>query len=322
MKAVQIYRPGSPKELVVEDVDYPKTHKNSAIVKIAAAGVNYIDIYHRKGVYPIKLPHILGTEASGIIVETMSNDFGFKSGDRVAFFNLLGAYSEYINIPIDKLVKVPESIDLDIAAAGLLQGLTALILSHEVYKVKPNDFCLVHAGAGGVGQMLIQILKYIGAHVTATVSTLDKLKKVQSIGADEVIIYTKEDFPKRVKQITNNLGMQVVFDSVGKDTFTGSIKSLATKGIMILYGQSSGPAPNVDPLILLNQGSIFLTRPSIFHYVDTPDKLRETANMLFHYINMGIIKVNIDRKYPFEKASEAHERLEGRKSIGKILLKP
>jgi len=322
MKAIRVEEYGGPEKLVYREVDKPEPKSGEALVRIEAIGVNYIDVYHRTGLYPLPLPFTSGSEASGT-VEAVGDDMNeIQVGDRVAYAMSLGAYAEYAAVPTARLVKVPEGVDAETAAAAMLQGMTAHYLVTSTYKLKRGDAALVHAAAGGVGLLLIQMAKQIGARVFGTVSTEEKAKLAREAGADEVIIYTEQDFQEEIKRATEGKGVEVVYDSVGKTTFMKSLESLAPRGLLALFGQSSGVVPPFDAALLAQKGSLFLTRPSLAHYTATREELLWRAGEVFKWIGAGQLKLRIGKRFPLAEASEAHRQLEGRATTGKVLLIP
>jgi len=322
MKATVVNRAGGPEVLEYTDVETPKPKAGEALVKIAAIGVNYIDVYHRTGLYKLPTPFIPGSEAAGTVEALGDGVTDVAIGERVAYAMVPGAYAEYAAAPAGKLVKIPDGVDFVTAAAALLQGMTAHYLVTSTYQLKAGDAALVHAAAGGVGLLLIQMAKQIGARVFGTVSTDEKATLAREAGADHVILYTKEDFESEVKRLTDGHGLQVVYDSVGKDTFLKSLRSLAPRGMLALFGQSSGPVPAFDPGLLAQGGSLFLTRPSLFHYTLTREELMWRAGDVFNWIRSGQLKIRIHGTFPLREAAEAHRQLEGRKTTGKVLLAP
>src|SRR5438067_1893987 len=322
MKAIRVESYGGPDRLVLQDIEKPTPKSGEALVKIEAIGVNFIDVYHRTGLYPMPLPFTPGSEAAGK-VEAVGADTGdIQAGDRVAYAMSPGAYAEYASVPASKLVKLPDNIDAQHAAAAMLQGMTAHYLVTSTYALKSGDAALVHAAAGGVGLLLIQMAKRIGARVFGTVSTEEKAELARSSGADEVIIYTKQDFEEEVKRATEGRGVQVVYDSVGKTTFIKSLKSLAPRGLLALFGQSSGPVPPFDAALLAQGGSLYLTRPSLAHYTATREELLWRAGDVLKWVSTGELKLRIGKTFPLAEASEAHRQLEGRETTGKVLLIP
>jgi NADPH2:quinone reductase len=292
------------------------------LVKIEAAGVNFIDIYQRTGLYKVPLPVTLGQEAAGTVSAVGPGVAEPKVGERVAYASLLGAYAEYAVVPADRVVVLPDGVSTQQGAAVMLQGMTAHYLATSTYALKPGDACLVHATAGGVGLLLCQIAKLRGARVLGTVSTREKAALARGAGADDVILYTEQDFETEVKRLTNGAGLQVIYDSVGKTTFEKSLGCLALRGMMVLYGQSSGPVGPFDPQVLSQKGSLFLTRPTLAHYIATRAELLARAGELLGWIKSGKLTVRIERELPLAQAAEAHRLLEGRKTTGKVLLIP
>jgi len=322
MKAIRIHETGGPEVLRYEDVDLGDPEAGEVRVKIAAAGVNFIDIYQRTGLYSIALPFTLGLEAAGVIEAVGSGVTEFQVGDHVAYSSQPGAYAEVANVPVSKLVPVPAEFDLAEAAASILQGMTAHYLTHDTYPLKDGDTVLIHAAAGGAGLLLVQVAKMLGATVIGTVSTEEKAQLARQAGADHVILYTQADFEAETKRLTDGRGVDVVYDSVGKTTFDKSLNVLRPRGYMVLFGQSSGPVPPLDPNILNPKGSLFLTRPTLFHYVAERAELLKRAGDLFHWITSGQVSVRIDRSLPLAEAGEAQRLLAGRKTAGKLVLIP
>ncbi|GAB4566967.1 MAG: quinone oxidoreductase [Anaerolineae bacterium] len=322
MKAVVIRESGPAEVLRVEDLPVREPGPGEARVKIAAAGVNFIDTYQRSGQYPVALPYVPGVEAAGIVDAVGPDVDQVKPGDTVAYAMQPGAYAEYAVVPAWKLVPVPEAIELEQAAAVMLQGMTAHYLALSTFPLQPGHTALVHAAAGGVGTLLVQIAKRRGARVIGTVSTEEKAALARQLGADEVILYTQVDFEAEVKRLTDGRGVDVVYDSVGRDTFDKSLNCLRPRGYMVLYGQSSGAVPPIDPQILNARGSLFLTRPTLAHYAATRDELLWRAYDLFQWMTTGELKVRIDRSFPLANAADAHRYIEGRRTRGKILLIP
>jgi NADPH2:quinone reductase len=321
MKVVRVHEFGGPEILRYEEVALPEPGPGEARVKLAASGVNFIDIYHRKGQYPGKLPLTLGQEGAGVVDAAGADVADLKPGDHVAYASVQGAYAEYAIVPAARLVPVPAGVPLEQAAAVMLQGMTAHYLAHSTFALKPGDTALVHAAAGGVGQLLVQIAKRRGARVIGTASAA-KLDLARAAGADEVIGYNEDDFEAAVKRLTGGKGVDVVYDSVGKTTFDKSLNCLRPRGYMVLYGQSSGPVPPLDPQVLNGKGSLFLTRPTLAHYTATREELLGRANDLFGWIAAGELRVAIDTTFPLGQAAEAHRYLEGRQTKGKVLLIP
>ena len=301
------------------DLPVPQPKSNEAVVKIEAAGVNFIDVYNREGRYPAPLPLVLGQEAAGVVSAVGSEVHEVAVGDRVAYTFALGSYAEYAAVPADRLVKIPAAVGARDAAAAMLQGMTAHYLSHDTYALKKGETALIHAAAGGVGLLLVQMAHNIGARVIATVSTEEKAKLARAAGADEVILYTQVDFEAETKRLTGGKGVDVVYDSVGKTTFEKGLNLLRPRGMMVLFGASSGPVAPLDPLAL-TQKSMFLTRPSLGHYIITAEELQERAGAVFGMIRAGKLKLRIEHVYPLAEAPQAHRDLEGRKTTGKLLL--
>ena len=322
MRAICIHEYGGPEVLRCEDVALPEPGVGEARVRIDAAGINYIDIYQRKGQYPDPLPVILGREAAGVVDAVGPGVPDLAPGTRVVYAMHVGAYAEYAIVPARRLVPIPDAIDGRLAAAVMLQGLTAHYLTHSTYPLQPGDSALVHAAAGGVGLLLVQMAKRRGARVIGTVSTEEKAALAREAGADDVILYTQADFEAETRRLTNGKGVHVVYDSVGQTTFDKSMNCLKPRGYMVLYGQSSGPVPSFNPQLLSAKGSLFLTRPNLMHYtLDRTELLQRTAD-LFDWIVAGTLTVRIDATFPLAEAALAHRRLEERKSTGKLLLIP
>ena len=322
MKAVRIHAPGGPDALRYEDAPEPTPKAGEAVVKIEAAGLNYIDVYFRTGHYKADLPTTLGMEGAGPVTAVGPGVSDVRVGDRVAYTGVRGSYAEYAAVPADRLVKLPQGVSTKQGAAAMLQGMTAHYLACSTYPLKSGDTCVVHAAAGGVGLLLCQIAKMRGARVFGTVSTDEKAKLAREAGADETILYTRQDFEAEVKRLTGGKGVQVVYDSVGKDTFDKSMSSLALRGLVALFGQSSGPVGPLDPQILNTKGSIYLTRPSLGHYIPTRQELLQRAGEVLGWIQAGKLKLRIGAEFPLKDAAEAHRALEGRKTTGKVLLIP
>ena len=322
MKAVLVNQFGGPEALSVEDIEVPTASENQVLVKIEAAGVNYIDTYQRSGLYQIPLPATLGMEAAGTVAATGPDVKRCKPGDRVAFTNVMGAYADYVKAPEDRLVPLPEGVSFDEGAAAMLQGCTAHYLSQSTYKLTKRDRCLIHAAAGGVGLLLIQMAKNAGAFVIGTCSTEAKAELAIAAGADEVILYSQQDFKTEVRRITGGEGVTVAYDSVGKATFEDSIDCLCKRGYMVLYGNASGPVTEFNPAGLATKGSLFLTRPALFDYILDREELVERSTDVFNWIREGRLRLRMEHFYPLAEARAAHEALEGRRTTGKVLLKP
>jgi NADPH2:quinone reductase len=322
MKAIVVESYGGPDVLKYKETESPVASAGEALVRLKAIGVNYIDVYHRTGLYPLPLPFIPGMEAAGIIEEVGEGVSNLVGGDRVAYAMTPGAYAELARVPAARLIKIPDSLDFERAAAAMLQGMTAHYLAVSTYPLKAGDVALVHAAAGGVGLLLIQVAKRCGAHVIGTVSTRAKAGLAREAGADEVIIYTEQDFEQEVKRITAGRGAQVVYDSVGKETYMKSLSSLAPRGMLVLFGQSSGPVPPFELALLAQKGSLFLTRPSLAHYTLTREELLWRAGDVLDWIASGVVKLRIGGTFALAEAAEAHGYLEARKTTGKLLLIP
>ena len=322
MKAVLVKEFGGPELMSYEDTDLPTVGEDQALVKVEAAGINYIDTYQRTGLYQIPLPATLGLEAAGTITEVGSAVGRFKVGDRVAYTNVAGAYAEYAAVPEDKLVSLPDGVSFDQGAAAMLQGCTAHYLCQSTYPVKQGDRCLVHAAAGGVGLILIQMIKMMGGSVIGTVSTEEKAELARQAGADEVILYSEQDFESEVMRITDGAGVNVAYDSVGLSTFEKSINCLSRFGDMVLYGNASGPVTEFNPATLGPKGSLFLTRPTLFDYLATREDLDWRSGDVFNWISDGKLNLRLEHFYPLAEVQEAHRALEGRKTTGKIILTP
>jgi len=322
MRAVRVHKYGGPEVLTLEEIPVPEPKAGEARVKIEAIGVNYIDIYQRTGLYPLKTPFTLGTEGAGIVDAVGPDVTGVKIGDRVGYAMIPGSYAEYVIVPATRLVPIPPNIEARSAAALMLQGMTAHYLTHSTYALKKGDTALIHAAAGGAGLLLIQIAKQLGATVIGTVSTEAKAKLAKEAGADHVILYTQTDFLAEVKKLTDGRGLDVVYDSVGQTTFDKSLDCLRPRGYLVLFGQSSGPVPPFDPGKLAAKGSLFLTRPSLAHYTLERAELLQRANDIFNWTAAGKLKVRIDKTFPIAEAAEAHRQLEGRKTTGKVILLP
>jgi NADPH:quinone reductase len=322
MKAIQIKQTGGPEVMEMADLPVPQPKPNEAVVKITAAGVNFIDVYNREGRYKVPLPFVLGQEGAGVVSAIGPEVREVAVGDRVAYTSVLGSYAEYAAVPADRLVKVPAEVGDREAAAAMLQGMTAHYLSHDTFPLKKGETALIHAAAGGVGLLLVQMAHNIGARIIATVSTDAKAKLARDAGADEIILYTQSDFEAETKRLTGGKGVDVVYDSVGKTTFEKGLNLLRPRGMMVLFGGSSGAVPPFDPITLTQKGSIYLTRPSLGHYIITSQELRQRASAVFGMIREGKLKLRIEHIYPLAQAAHAHRDLEGRKTTGKLLLIP
>jgi NADPH:quinone reductase len=322
VKKIRVDKYGGPEDMILVDVFPPEPEEGMALVRLEAIGVNFIDIYQRAGLYRVPLPFTPGNEGAGVVVETGRGVREVARGDRVAYAGVLGSYAEYAVVPAHRLVKLPDGIDARTAAALMLQGMTAHYLTHSTYPLKRGDACLVHAAAGGVGLLLVQMAKMRGARVIGTASTPEKADLARSLGADAMIPYTEEDFEEDVKRLTDGRGVQVVYDSVGQATFDRSLDCLVPRGCLVLFGQSSGPVPPFDPQVLNAKGSLFLTRPSLAHYTATRNELLERANDVLGWAASGELAVRIGAEIPLEEAAEAHRLLSSRRTSGKVLLLP
>ncbi|MCL5966936.1 MAG: quinone oxidoreductase [Deltaproteobacteria bacterium] len=322
MKAIGIHRYGGPEVLIAGDVPVPKFGGGQALVRLTAVGVNFIDIYQRMGLYPLPLPFTPGNEGAGIVEEVGPGVAEVSPGDQVAYAGAIGSYAEYAVVPSWRLVRIPRGIAPETAAAAMLQGMTAHYLSRDAYPLKPGDACLVHAAAGGVGLLLVQMAKQRGARVIGTVSTPEKAVLARDAGADDVVLYTERDFESEVRRLTGGAGVQAVYDSVGLSTFEKSLNCLAPRGYLVLYGQASGPVPPFDPQILNAKGGLFLTRPSLAHYTRTREELLSRAGEILDWIAGGQLRVRIAGTFPLEEAEKAHRLLAARQTTGKILLRP
>ncbi|MGA7615131.1 MAG: quinone oxidoreductase [Thermoanaerobaculia bacterium] len=322
MHAVEIERHGGPEALTWKEMARPDPGKGEVLVRVGAAGVNFIDVYHRTGRYPTELPYRMGLEGCGVVEELGRDVSGLEPGDRVAWSSVPGSYAEFVRAPADKLVKVPKGISDQEAAAVMLQGMTAQYLSASTFPLKKGDVALVHAAAGGVGLLLVQMAKSRGAKVIGTASTREKAKLATDAGADQVILYTELDFELEVKRLTGGGGVDVVYDGVGKATFLKGLDSLRPLGMMVLFGGASGAVEPFDPILLSQKGSLFLTRPTLFHYTGDRESLVKRATEVLEMVASKRLRVRIERTYPLEDASLAHRDLESRKTTGKLLLIP
>jgi len=322
MKAILIKQTGGPEVLQVAELPVPQPKPNEAVVKIAASGVNFIDTYQREGRYKVPLPFVLGQEGAGTVTAIGSEVKSLKPGDRVAWASILGSYAEYAAVPAERLVPVPDGVSDQQAASAMLQGMTAEYLIYSTFPLKRGQTALVHAAAGGVGQLLVQMARDIGARVIATVSTDEKAALARQAGADEVILYTKVDFETETKRLTDGRGVDVVYDGVGKTTFEKGLNVLRPRGMMVLFGGSSGAVPPFDVMQLSQKGSLYVTRPTLFQYIATTEELRERSSAVFKMIVEGRLKLRIEHIYPLGEAATAHRELESRKTTGKLLLIP
>ena len=322
MKAMQVPRHGGAEVLTLVDLPIPQPKPNEIVVKIAAIGINFIDVYYREGRYPAPLPFVDGSEAAGTVHAAGSDVKMWKPGDRVGYCMVLGSYAEYAAIPAERAVRVPQGVSDQQVAAALLQGMTAHYLVNSTYPLKKGETTLIHAAAGGTGLLLVQMAKQIGARVIATVGTDEKAKLAREAGADEVIVYTKQDFEAETKRLTEGKGVHVIYDGVGKTTFDKDLNLLRPRGYLVLFGASSGPVPPFDPLLLTQKGSLFLTRPSLGHYAASRDDLELRSREVCEQITAGKLKLRIGQVYKLSEAAQAHRDLEARKTTGKLLLVP
>jgi NADPH:quinone reductase len=322
MRAVTIHETGGPEVLQVDDVEVSEPGPGQVRVRVEAAGLNFIDTYHRRGAYPLQLPTTLGVEAAGMVDAVGDDVDGLAEGDRVAYAGAPGAYAEYQLVPASAAVPVPDGIDAEQAAAVMLQGMTAHYLARSTFELSEGDTALVHAAAGGVGHLLTQICKLVGARVVATCGTEEKAELVRGYGADEVVVYTEDDFVDAVERFTDGRGVDVVYDGVGRATFERGLGCLRPRGMMALYGQASGAVEPLDPQELNRHGSIFLTRPSLGHYTADRSELEWRATDLFGWMTSGDLDVRVDRTFGLDQAADAHRYLEGRNTKGKVLLVP
>ena len=322
MKLIQVSKCGGPEELKLVEAPKPTPGAGQALVKIAASGVNYIDIYFRTGLNKADLPFTPGNEASGTVEAVGPGVTEVKAGDRVGYAMPRGSYAEYALVPAVQLVPLPSTVDFNTAAAAMLQGMTAHYLTHSTWPLKPGDKCLVHAAAGGAGALVVQMAKMLGATVYGTVGSDAKAAIAKEAGADEVIVYTRDDFAVEVKRLTGGKGVDVIYDSVGATTFLKGLDLLRPRGMMALFGNSSGPVQPIDPAILNPKGSLFLTRPSLAHYLLTRDELLWRAGDVLAWIGSGKLKLRVEKTWPLADAAQAHRDLEGRKTAGKLLLIP
>ena len=322
MKAIQAKQTGGPEVLQFVDLPIPQPKPNEAVVKISASGVNFIDVYEREGRYKVPLPFVLGQEGAGAVTAVGPEVKSVKPGDRVAWSSVRGSYAEYAAVPAERLVHVPQGVSDQQAAAAMLQGMTAHYLSHDTFPLKRGQTALIHAAAGGVGLLLVQMAHNIGARVIATVSTDEKAKLARQAGADEVILYTQTDFEAETKRLTDARGVDVVYDGVGKTTFEKGLNVLRPRGVMVLFGGSSGAVAPFDLVQLSQKGSLYVTRPTLAHYIAATEELRARSSDVFKMIAEGKLKLRIEHTYPLADAAQAHRDLEGRKTTGKLLLIP
>jgi NADPH:quinone reductase len=322
VKAIRVHRTGGPEVLRLEDVPIPEPGPGQLLVRVEAAGVNFTDIYHRTGLYKVQFPFTPGREGAGVVERVGQGVTTARPGDRVVSESAVGTYAEYTIVSAERAVAVPEGVEVPLAAAAMLQGLTAHYLAYSTFPLKPGDTCLVHAAAGGVGLLLCQIASRLGARVIGTAGTEAKATLAREAGAAEVILYTEIDFVEETRRLTDGAGVQVVYDSVGRTTFLKGLDCLVPRGMMVLYGQSSGPVEPFDPQLLQQKGSLFVTRPTLAHYVAGRSELLRRTEELMGWVKDGSLRVRIDRQLPLAAAAEAHAELEGRRTTGKVLLAP
>lgn len=322
MRAIQVSQTGGPEVLNLVELPVPTPKSDEAIVQIKAAGVNFIDVYFREGRYPAPLPFINGQEAAGIVTAVGSDVSRVRIGDRVAYTGVRGSYAEYAAVPADRLVAIPERVAFETAAAAILQGMTAHYLSHSTYPIQQGDTVLIHAAAGGVGLLLVQMARRLGARVIGTAGNAGKAKLASEAGADEVIIYSEQDFETETKRLTGGEGVHVVYDGVGASTFAKDLNVLRPRGYLVLFGGASGAVPPFDLIELSQKGSLYVTRPTLHHYVHTRAELEQRSSDVLNMIVSGELKVRIHATYPLAEAQQAHRDLEGRKTSGKLLLIP
>lgn len=322
MRAVVVTRHGGPEVLEARDLPASQPGPGEVLVDVAAVGVNYIDVYHRTGLYPTTPPFVPGMEGAGTVAALGEGVTGVRVGDTVAWASTLGSYAEQVVVPAERAVPVPDGLAVEDAAAVMMQGMTAHYLTHDTYRVQPGDTVLIHAAAGGVGLLLIQLVKLLGGRVIGTVSTPEKETLARAAGADEVIRYTQVDFAAEARRLTGGTGVAAVYDSVGEATFDGSLASLRPRGMLVLYGQSSGPVPPMDLQRLNDGGSLVVTRPSLAHYTATREELLERAGAVLGWVSTGQLAVRVGHRYPLEQAATAHADLQARRTTGKLLLLP
>jgi NADPH2:quinone reductase len=321
MKRIVVHIPGGPEQMALEEAPPPQPGPGDVVIDVVAAGVNFIDVYFRTGQYKADTPVTLGSEAAGTVSAVGATVTGIAPGDRVAYAMVRGSYAEQVVVPAAMVVKIPDAVSFETAAAAMVQGMTAHYLTRSTFPIEAGQTCLIHAAAGGAGGLVVQMARQLGARTIGTVSTEAKEREARALGCDEVIRYTEQDFETEVRTLTAGRGVDVVYDSVGQTTFEKGLKVLRPRGMMVLFGQSSGPVAPVDPQLLNTRGSVFLTRPSLGHYLATPDELRWRANELFDMIVSGALTIRISARYPFADAARAHRDLEGRKTTGKLVLK-
>lgn len=322
MKAIRINEKGGPENLKLEDVPVPVPGSGEILIKVDAAGLNYIDTYHRSGLYPLEFPITPGLEGGGTVERLGESVADFGVGDRVAWGTCMGSYAEFVTAPAAKVVKLPAGVTPEQGAAVMLQGMTVHYLTHSTYPLKQGDTALVHAAAGGVGLLMVQVAKKLGATVIGTAGTPEKAELARAAGADEVILYAEQDFEAETRRLTDGAGVDVAYDSVGKATWEGSMNCLKPRGYLVLFGNASGPVPPIDPLLLTQKGSLFMTRPNLMGYTLTREELVRRADDVLGWVEDGTLDVRIDRRIPLSDASEAHRAIESRETKGKVLIVP
>jgi NADPH2:quinone reductase len=322
MKAIRVHEFGGPEALKLEEMPVPEPQPGQAVVRIVASGVNFIDIYQRTGLYPMPRPFTPGQEAAGVVEAVGAGVDAVKPGDSVVYCSVVGSYAEYAVVPAAVLLPVPKGLDPQLAAACMLQGMTAHYLTHSTFPLGPGQTCLVHAAAGGTGRLITQMAKRLGARVIGTTSTEEKAAEARSAGADEIILYTQQDFDKEARRMTDNRGVDVVYDSVGKSTFEKSLNSLRPRGMMVSFGNASGAVEPIAPLLLNQKGSLYLTRPKLADYTADPDELRWRAGDVLGWVASGELKIKVDRSYKLADVQQAHTDLAGRGTSGKLILIP
>ena len=322
MKAIQVSQVGGPEVLQFVDTEAPEPKTNEALVQIKAAGVNFVDVYYREGRYPTNIPFVPGMEAAGIVVSVGNEVKNIKPGDRVAYTGVLGSYAEYAVVPAAALIRIPEQLDFNQAAAAMLQGMTAHYLVHSTYPLRQGETALIHAAAGGVGRLLVQMAKNLAAHVIGTAGSEEKAKLAMDAGADHCIVYTASDFETETKRLTDGKGVHVVYDGVGRTTFEKDLNVLRLRGYLVLFGGSSGAVPPFDLIKLSHKGSLYVTRPTLAHYTATREELEHRSGEVLDMIAKGKLELRIHATYPLQQAQQAHRDLEGRKTTGKLLLIP
>lgn len=322
MKAIVVHEAGGPENLVLEQVPDPEPGPEDVLVEVESVGLNFIDTYHRGGLYPLDFPFTPGVEGAGTVIEIGEDVSDIEVGEKVGWVNALGTYASRQVVPAESAIPIPDDLEVDVAAAALLQGMTAHYLATDTFPVSKGDNCLIHAGAGGVGLLLTQIARMNDAYIITTVGSREKAELSRAAGADEVIVYTETDFQEAVEDLLGPNEIHVVFDGVGAATFEKGLDVLRPRGMMVTFGNASGPVPEISPLILARKGSLFLTRPTMAHYLQTREDLLARANDLFDWITAGNLEVRIGAEYPLEQAADAHRALEGRQTTGKVLLHP